>query len=381
MIRALAPHLYGLRPDSVVGGEVYERELLRRLPAHGVELVLGLPRRHAASSPPPGWEVCTLRHSPRVRWPLTPVAFVPWLVARLRGGGVDLLRGHSIRGTGPSLLVARALAGVDVPIVLHQHHLEPRWTGLELAIMRRAELVVTVSERSRAALVDRGVPAELIAIVANGVAGPSATEPWSGAWPASGGLKLLHLGRLEPRKRPRLALDALTELRRRGVDASLVLAGDGPQRGELEDYAARLGLDGAVRFLGRVDDRAKWRLYDTADALVFCSALEGFGLVAVEAQSRGTPVVAASGTGAEEAIRDGESGSVVAPDPRAFAEALASLAADPARRSGMGDAARAHARRFSWDASAARAAALYAGLASSTGRTRSVSRARTAAGR
>jgi glycosyltransferase involved in cell wall biosynthesis len=380
MIRALSPLLYGLRPDSVVGGEVYERELLRRLPAHGVELVLGLPRRHAASSPPLGWEVCTLRHSSRVRWPLAPAAFVPWLVGRLRSGGVDLLRGHSIRGTGPSLLQARAIARLDVPIVLHQHHLEPRWAGIEVAIMRRVELVVTVSERSRGALVDRGVPAERIAVVANGVAGPSATEAWPDAWPASGGLKLLHLGRLEPRKRPRLALDALAELRRGGADASLVVAGDGPQRGELENHAARSGIDGAVRFLGRVDERAKWRLYDTTDALVFCSALEGFGLVAAEAQSRGAPVVAAAGTGAEEAIRDGESGLLVAPDPVALAEALASLA-DPGRRSRMAQVARAHARRFSWDASAARAAALYAGLASSTGSTRSARRTRTAAGR
>jgi glycosyltransferase involved in cell wall biosynthesis len=380
MTRALSPEVYGLRPDSVVGGEVYERELLRRLPDHGVELVLGLPRRHAVPSPPRGWEVATLPHSTRVRWPLAPAALVPWLVGRLRAGRIDVLRGPSIRLTGPSLLLARALARVRVPIVLHQHHLEPRWAGVEAAIMRRADLVITVSERSRAALARRGVPPDRIEIVPNGVDGPPTSEPWPDAWPARTGLRLLHLGRLEPRKRPGLALEALDELRRRGVDASLVVAGEGPLRAELERRAARAGLADRVRFCGRVDDAAKWRLYDAADALVFCSELEGFGLVAAEAQSRGTPVVAVAGTGADEAVRDGESGLLVEPEPSALAEALAVLA-EPALRGRMGETARAHARRFSWDASAARAAALYAGLASSTGSTRSASRVRTAAGR
>ena len=53
-LTAGGPHYYRLRPDSDVGGEVYERMLLERLPAHGIDLVLGLPRDHCADNPPPG---------------------------------------------------------------------------------------------------------------------------------------------------------------------------------------------------------------------------------------------------------------------------------------------------------------------------------------
>ena len=54
-LTAGGPHYYTLAPDSVIGGEVYERMLLERLPAHGIDLVLGLPRDHCVREPPPGW--------------------------------------------------------------------------------------------------------------------------------------------------------------------------------------------------------------------------------------------------------------------------------------------------------------------------------------
>ena len=70
---------------------------------------------------------------------------------------------------------------------------------------------------------------------------------------------------------------------------------------------------------GRVSEEDKWRLYDSADVLLFGSTLEGFGLVVAEAQSRGVPVIAAEGTATREALADGESGLLVAPDAAAFA--------------------------------------------------------------
>ena len=70
-----------------------------------------------------------------------------------------------------------------------------------------------------------------------------------------------------------------------------------------------------MRLVGRVSEEDKWRLYDSADVLLFGSTLEGFGLVVAEAQSRGVPVIAAEGTATREALADGESGLLVAPTP------------------------------------------------------------------
>ena len=327
-LTAGGPHYYTLRPDSTVGGEVYERELLARLPEHGIDVL------------------CRQR---AVHWVLAPLVYAPFVIWLLRGRRVDLLRGHSVRHTGPALLLGRVLARRRVPVVLHHHHLYPRWARLEAAIARRADAVVTVSAHSRDELVARGVPAERVHVVTEGVATPPPTAGWPDAWPGAG-LRLLYLGRLEARKRPDLAVAAL---RGAGVPASLVIAGEGP-------LASELAGDG-VRLVGRVSEEDKWRLYDSADVLLFGSTMEGFGLVVAEAQSRGVPVIAAAGTATREALADGESGLLVAPEPEAFAAAIRALADDD-RRAAMGARARELARRFDWDACAAGVAAVYRGL-------------------
>ena len=346
-LTAGGPHYYTLRPDSTVGGEVYERELLARLPDHGIDLELGLPRDHSAGDLRA--RVTVLRHRLGLHWLLAPLVFTPYVIRLLRRGRVDLLRGHSVRHTGPALLLGRALTRSRVPVVLHHHHLYPRWARLEAAIARRADAVITVSEHSRAALVAAGVPPERVHVVVEGVAPPPATAGWPDAWPGDG-LRLLYLGRLEARKRPRLAVDAL---RACGLPASLVVAGEGP-------LAPELAGDG-VRLLGRVSEDDKWRLYDSADVLLFGSTLEGFGLVIAEAQSRGLPVIAAAGTATREALVDGETGLLVPPQPAAFAAAIRELA-DDGRRAAMSERAREFARRFDWDACAAGVAAVYRDL-------------------
>jgi glycosyltransferase involved in cell wall biosynthesis len=349
-LTAGGPHYYALRPDSTVGGEVYERELLARLPAHGVELEIGLPSDHGVQRPPAGWRITVLgRGARRPHWVIAPLVYVPYVIKLLRRGRVDLLRGHSVRHTGPALLLGRRLARSRVPVVLHHHHLYPRWAWLEAAIARRADAVITVSQHSRDELVARGVAGERVHVVTEGVAGPPPTGGWPEAWPGAG-LRLLYLGRLEPRKRPDLAVAAL---RASGLEASLVVAGEGPLAGELAG-------DG-VRLLGRVTEEQKWRLYDSADVLLFGSTLEGFGLVIAEAQSRGVPVVAAAGTATREALVDGETGLIVPPDAEAFGAALRELA-DDARRAAMSERAREFARRFDWDACAAGVAAVYRDL-------------------
>lgn len=358
-MRIASPSVYPLAPGSEIGGEVHEVELLRRLPGHGVELALALPGGHGWSAPPPGWRVDTVRDVRRAPWPLAPAVFGPWL----RRTPAALLRGSSVRFAGPSLLLERRRSGR--PVVLHHHHLEPRWERVELALLRAADAVATVSEHGRRALIAGGVASARISVIPNGVAAPAARDPWPQAWPSGPGLRLLHLGRLEARKQPAVALAVAA-----AAGGRLVLAGDGPLRDELTGRGATL--------LGRVSEEDKWRLLDAADVLLVPSALEGFGLVAAEAQARGVPVVARAGTGVEDVVRHGETGLLV--DDDGWAAALGALA-DPATRGRMGAAATLHAARFSWDASAARLAALYAEVASSRGSTSSRRRSRIASGR
>ena len=226
-LTAGGPHYYALRPDGRVGGEVYERMLLEHLPEHGIDLELGLPRDHRGPRPAPaGWRVSVLRHRLGLHWPLAPFAFTPYVIRLLRARRVDLLRGHSVRHTGPALLLGRALARSRVPVVLHHHHLDPRWARLEAAIARRADAVVTVSEHSRRSLVAAGVPASRVHVVLEGIGRPPVTAGWPEPGPA--GLRLLQLGRRSSSS-GRTWDRTLVALRRAGVEPRPCSPGKAPR--------------------------------------------------------------------------------------------------------------------------------------------------------
>lgn len=98
-----------------------------------------------------------------------------------------------------------------------------------------------------------------------------------------------HVGRFTEQKNHRLLLDIFAEFHRRRPDSMLLLAGDGPLRPEMEQQAARLQLQDAVRFLGMQTDVPQ--LLNAMDLFLLPSLWEGLGIVAVEAQASGLPCV------------------------------------------------------------------------------------------
>ncbi|MFZ0158412.1 MAG: D-inositol-3-phosphate glycosyltransferase, partial [Kineosporiaceae bacterium] len=184
---------------------------------------------------------------------------------------------------------------------------------------------------------------------------------------------LLFVGRIQPLKAPDVLVRAVAELVAarepdRGRHRRLVLAVLGGPSGsglehpdELQQLAIGLGLDDVVAFHPPVDrtDLADW--YRAADLVAVPSYSESFGLVAVEAQACGTPVVAAAVGGLRTAVDDGRSGLLVqGHDPVVWAKVLGGLLDDPARRDAMARSAVRHARRFSWEATVDALLAVYA---------------------
>jgi len=165
------------------------------------------------------------------------------------------------------------------------------------------------------------------------------------------GCAVLFLGRLVPIKGADVLIDAVA----RSEGTTLVVAGDGPQRGELERRASERGID--ARFLGSVDERRRAELFAACDIVAIPSRTlgdgrhEGLPMVAVEAMCAGIPVVAAASGGLAEIVRDGETGLLVPPeDPGALAEAFARLRAEPALRAAAIANGRDVAALRSWDA-------------------------------
>jgi L-malate glycosyltransferase len=147
-------------------------------------------------------------------------------------------------------------------------------------------------------------------------------------------------GRITAVKRTDDLLTTLTGLRERGVDAMLLIVGDGDDRGRLEQRAHDLGIARSCLFLGYQEDVAPW--YAVCDAVILTSAHEGTPVTIIEALAAGRPVVATRVGGIPDVVDEGETGFLVREgDTHAMAERLEILARDPERRVALGREGRA----------------------------------------
>jgi len=170
---------------------------------------------------------------------------------------------------------------------------------------------------------------------------------------------LLFVGRIQPLKAPDVLVRAAAHLvaGRGGAHRRLQVAVVGGPSGsgldrpeELQRLVADLDLDGVVHFHAPAPREVLADWYRAADLVAVPSYSESFGLVAIEAQACGTPVVAAAVGGLRTAVADGVSGLLVdGHDPAAWARAVGGLLDDVGRRDAMAAAAVGHAGRFSWD--------------------------------
>jgi len=157
--------------------------------------------------------------------------------------------------------------------------------------------------------------------------------------------EILFVGRLLHGKGLPLLFEAVAELRRRKLDVRATIVGDGPAREECEAVADRLGLSGAVRFVGAVGQDDIRRHYERADVFCLPSFAEGIPVVAMEAMAMELPVVTTRIMGIPELVDDGADGLLVAPGRAdTLTDALERLVRSPEERRRMGRAAREKVR-------------------------------------
>ena len=181
------------------------------------------------------------------------------------------------------------------------------------------------------------------------------------------GRLLLFVGRLERLKGVEVAIRALSLLRDRlHDDVRLLILGEDSQDGEesekerLKAIASELGIRDRVDFVGSVAHHELPYFYAAADVCVMPSYSESFGLVALEAQACGCPVVASGVSGLRSVVRDEVSGYLIDDhDPAMYAERIGRLLADRELAQQMGRRGRLLAQRFSWSRTADRLAGLF----------------------
>ncbi len=359
--------LYNLTTTTKFGGvESFVWDLARELAGrdHLVTVIGGAgPRREAA----PGVRVITFPFVPRASWQAIPPLRRAYAEAKLlerltmavpalphlASAGYDIIHIQKPYDLGPALL-ARRLGGAKVILGCHG---EDFYRG-DTLLARRVDAAVSCSRFNAETVARRyGFTPEVVFNgIDTGLFRPAAPDPGIQA----DAPVLLFVGRLQPWKGVETAIRALPHI----PPATLLVAGDGEDRGRLERIAAELGLGGRVRFLGGLERRELPRLYSSADLLLATShASETFGIGPVEAQACGLPVVASRFGGFPEVVDEGRTGLLVPPrNPQALAGAVNSLLADPARRAAMAAAAPAWAAQFAWPAVTDRIEAVYRSL-------------------
>ncbi|MBL8056712.1 MAG: glycosyltransferase family 4 protein [Anaerolineales bacterium] len=250
-----------------------------------------------------------------------------------------------------------------------EHHLLQNRLYLTLMMprfLRRAERVICVSEFTRqdALRYYRLDPAR-VRVVLEGVEprfqplpDPAATEAVRARYHLPARF-ILYVGTLEPRKNLGTLLDAYAALRAQFPEVGLVIAGG---KGWLyEAFFERLrasGLEPQVTLTGYVPEDDLPALINCAEVFAYPSVFEGFGLPPLEAMACGVPVVCSHAASLPEVVA--EAGVLLPPaEPRAWAEALGRILADPAWRAELAARGRARARTFTWEAAARQTLAIY----------------------
>ncbi len=260
----------------------------------------------------------------------------------------DLVHAHMYASAAAASL---ATLGTSIPLVVTEHS-EATWRGqgarvLSRFIYWRAQQVIAVSEgiRQRLQHVDR-VGRSRVTIIPNAL--PALDEPSTVAEPALPlalkGRRLVGVAaRLQPEKGVRYLLEAAVSVGSEVPSAAFVIIGDGPDRSQLQNLAARLGIADQCYFLGFRPDARK--VIRKLDVLVVPSLSEGTPLVVLEAMAAGVPIVASAVGGIPEQVRHGQEALLVPPaDAPALAGALSQLLLDPRRAHLLGERGRQRLR-------------------------------------
>jgi glycosyltransferase involved in cell wall biosynthesis len=273
-----------------------------------------------------------------------------WRLGREARRRPALVHTHTSHAHSTALLAARLSGGfplvvsrrVDFPIDTHR---AKRRKYLD----RRVGLYLAISSGVERCLLDGGVEPQRIRRVPSGIdLGRFEEVPVDHAWRESlslpaGRILMGSVAALAPHKDQSTLLRAFARMLRMGIDAQLVILGEGGQRRQLESMRQELGLEDRVLMPGFTREiLPRMRAFDL---FVLSSHLEGLGTAILDAMALGLAVVATRTGGIPDAVVDGVTGQLVPPrDVEGMAHAMAAMARDPGARQGMGEAGRQRVR-------------------------------------
>lgn len=288
-----------------------------------------------------------------------------WVIPRaMREAGADRLWIGEVAPTGVAALLLKLTRGTPYAVSVHglDIQLQARRSFLRRFIVRQvlqhAQFITSNSAFTASLLNSWGIPQSRRVVVLPGVDAPAkvsigGVEEFRARYQLVGKLVLLTVCRLVRRKGVDDVLAVLPELQRKFPDLTYVVVGDGPERTRLEKLAHQLRV--SVLFAGAVDEPALNTWYQMCDVFVLTpkddpTDVEGFGMVYLEAQAAGKPVVATRVGGVPEAV--GDAGLLVT-STMELQTALHELLISPAARESLGQQGSRRVQGFTWAGQAA----------------------------
>jgi glycosyltransferase involved in cell wall biosynthesis len=342
-VRAVAPAARGLPADDVLLGIPVHRYRYAPRRAETLAYTGGM-HRQAAS---PGGAAA-----------LAGLVGAGALAVRRAGAAADLVHAHWWFPGGVQALLAgrRPLVTTVHGTDLRLARSRPAARAACARVLRASAVITTVSTWLRDEVAEFAPDCAARAEVAPMPVDDAIFSP--GAEPRD---ELLFVGRLDGQKGAEVAIRAAAGLRGAAAGLPLRVVGTGPLEADLRRLAAELGVAERLRWESGLTQARLADRYRRAAALLVPGAGEGFGLVAVEGQLSGAPVVAAASGGLLDVVADASTGWTFPPgDPAALAKVVEEVVEHPERAAEVADAARrAAAERFSTAAAASTYAALY----------------------
>src|SRR3989344_4537671 len=355
-MRICSPQL-GLNPNSILGGEVFDREILLGLAKKGIKIEVILPKGKPYDHNIKNWHITTLpvKHFPAI---LANLIFIPYFFRVYAKRQFQIVRLHSPRYLGFGAIVFKFF-NPKVKLIATYHQFRESGFGPFSRIVNNFwDHIICDSQNVKNKLIKYyKLSPSKISVVHNGV--PRYLKPTKKdrvlvkKLALEGKVVLLFMGLFIRRKNPLFLLDVLSKLTQSRSDIILMFWGDGPLKPQIIQKAKELGVWDKIRIINPIFGPEKNKIHNLADIFVHPATDEGFSLAPLESMACSKPIVISKGYSSAEAVGDNINGFLCnSNDQNHWVEKLNQLIKNPQLRNRMGQASMEKVKKeFQWEAS------------------------------
>lgn len=358
-MRICSPQL-GLAPNSILGGEVFDREILLGLARRGFEIEIILPKNKPYDKNVKNWQITHLpiSHFPAI---LANLLYLPYLLRTYQNRPFQILRLHQPQFLVlPCILLKLIHKNVKLVATYHQFR-ESQFPLLSKLINNLWDRIICDSQNVKNQIIKNyNVPSFKITVVHNGVPNylkqQKKDRQFLKKLKLENKIVLLFMGLFVERKNPLFLLKVLKQLKATNPNVCAVFWGDGPLKTKIHEIALDLDIKDDIRIINPRFGKEKNKIHSLADIFIHPSQDEGFSLAPLEAMACAKPIVMTDGYSAAEAVEDGVNGFLCrAGDTNQWAKKVQDLIDNPKLRARMGQASLMKVKReFQWQIAVAK---------------------------